>query len=336
MTEPAPILSVAARIADEVLFPAAARTDASELIPAGQLDLLAAEGFYGLAGPAEAGGLGLSLAQACQVVELLASGCLATTFVWLQHHSAVRAAATAPEPSLRAAWLEPLCRGIRRAGIALGGAQPGPPRLRARPASGGYLLDGTSPWVTGWGMIDTLYAVARDGQDNLVAALLDAGDGPTLSARPLRMVSVNASRTVELSFDSHFVPGERVTSVMPHAQWLAADAMGLRMNGSLALGLAARCCQMIGPGPLDAELACCRGALDAAGPAELPAARATAAALAMRTAAALVTVTGSRAVLAGEHPQRLAREALFLLVFGSRPLIKQHLTALLTSPAVSG
>ena len=39
---------------------------------------------------------------------------------------------------------------------------------------------------------------------------------------------------------------------------------------------------------------------------------------------------GSRGILAGEHPQRLAREALFLLVFGSRPAIKDRRVARLT------
>jgi hypothetical protein len=63
----------------------------------------------------------------------------------------------------------------------------------------------------------------------------------------------------------------------------------------------------------------------------MPAARAAASELAQRSAAALVTVQGSRAILAGEHAQRLAREALFLLVFASRPAIKQSLSGLLTS-----
>ena len=39
--------------------------------------------------------------------------------------------------------------------------------------------------------------------------------------------------------------------------------------------------------------------------------------------------TGSRAVLAGNHAQRLYREAGFLLVFGSRPAIRDELLGLL-------
>jgi alkylation response protein AidB-like acyl-CoA dehydrogenase len=69
------------------------------------------------------------------------------------------------------------------------------------------------------------------------------------------------------------------------------------------------------------------GRLAAAGPPELPAARAAAAALAHRAAGALVVATGSSAVLAGSVAERTAREALFLLVIGSRPAIKEALLA---------
>jgi alkylation response protein AidB-like acyl-CoA dehydrogenase len=332
IVSPRPALAVlagAARIADEVLFPAATEVDAAVRIPPAHLDLLASEGLYALAGPPELGGLGTGASWA--VTEILAGGCLATTFVWGQHHRAVRAAAAAPAP-LRDRWLAPLCRGQHRAGLALGGALPGPPRLRARKVTGGYLLHGSSPWVTGWGMIDTLYTAARDDQDNVLTALVPVRPGRTMAAEPLRLVAVNASATVQLELDGHFVPDEGVTGSCPHSDWLARDAAGLRSNGSLALGVAARCARLAGPGPLDARLAGCREALDAAGPRDLPAARAAAAELALRAAAALVTTQGSQSVLAGQHAQRLAREAVFLLVFGSRPAIKENLIGLLTGP----
>ena len=60
----------------------------------------------------------------------------------------------------------------------------------------------------------------------------------------------------------------------------------------------------------------------------MPAARAAAAELAFRAAGSLIAAAGSTAVLAGQHPQRLARESLFLLVFGSRPAIKASLVDL--------
>ncbi len=332
----APILATVRQIADGILFPAAMEVDAADRIPAAHLDALAAAGLYGLAGPVAAGGQDADLVTFCGVIEIMAGGCLATTFVWLQHHSTVRALAASANDSLRSAWLPALCAGAKRAGIALGGARPGPPLLRARAVPGGYLFDGTAPWVTGWDLIDVVHALARDESGNLIAALLPAQAGPGLAITRLSLVAVNASRTVELHFANYFVPSSLVSGVTPHADWLARDAAGLRANGSLPLGVAARCVRLTSeaapggqPGALDAELTIVRAGLDAAGPQAMLAARAAAAEFAFRAAGALVVTSGSRSTLTGEHPQRLAREALFLLVFGSRPAIKANLTAML-------
>jgi alkylation response protein AidB-like acyl-CoA dehydrogenase len=329
----------AARIAEDVLLPAAVAVDADDRIPAEHLDLLAGEALYGLAGPREYGGLGADLPATCAVTEVLAGGCLATTFVWVQHHSAVRAVAAAAD-RLREEWLARLCTGTCRAGTAMAGTLPGPPLLRARRVAGGYLLDGSAPWITGWGLIDLVYTAARDEHDTIVWALLDAVASQTLAVTPLRMMAVNASATVHATFSGHFVPGERVTGTMPHRAWLAREAgavpprgdtvpPALRLNGSLALGVAGRCCTLIGPSPLDSELAACRAALDTAAPEALPAARAAASELALRASAALIVTQGSQSILTGQHAQLLARQALFLLVFGSRRAIKDRLAALL-------
>ena len=312
--------------------------EASQRVPPEHLDLLAAEGFYGLAGPREAGGLDVPFPVACRIIEILAGACLSTTFVWMQHHGVVRAVAGGPA-ALRQEMLGPLCRGERRAGVALAGLLPGPPRLRARAVEGGYVLDGTSPWVTGWGHIDTLHVAARLDDDTIVWAVLDAGRRHRARATPTPHRGAAADggrdgqfhRAAQLHRPSSSRP-ERVTATLPFAQWPSRDAAGLRANGSLALGLAARCCELIGPGPLDEQLARCRTQLDTAGPDAMPGARAAACELALRATAALVVSQGSRAILADQDAQRLAREALFLLVFGSRPPIRQTLAGLLTRP----
>ena len=320
-----PIVERARTIAEDVLFPAAPGTDASDLLPATHLDLLAREGFYGIAGPPEAGGMDLDPSTTSEVVESLASGCLTTAFVWLQHRNPVRAVAASDTPGLRDEWLTALCRGERRAGIALAGNRPGPPVLRAsRTARGDVILDGEAPWVSGWGRIDAILVTARDG-DDVVSLLADARESPTLEAERLHLVGANASGTVTLRFHGHVVPAERVVGEEPHADILARDVMGLRLNGSLALGVVDRCCRLMGPTALDGQLVAVRGSLDDATSETLPAARAAASELALRAAAALTVAHGSRSILADQHPQRLAREALFLLVFGSRPPIRVEL-----------
>ena len=294
------ILARAREIAETVLFPATLATDVAEVVPAAHLDLLADEGFYGIAASPDFGGPKVEFPAACAIVETFASACLCTTFVWMQHQGAVRRLASGQSPQLRADWLPRLVTGERRAGVVLGGTLPGEPALVARPTSDGYVLDGHSPWVTGWNMVDVLAVAARDG-DTLVWALLDAKESDTLMVEPLRMVAVSASNTVTVSFTRHPVPADRLIGTQDYSVWARADAEGLRMNGSLALGLTSRCCALLGPGPLDAELAACRARLDTA----------TAEAFAGRPGASIGACSPRGQYPGGQHrqPRYLARPA---------------------------
>jgi alkylation response protein AidB-like acyl-CoA dehydrogenase len=310
----------AVEIADDVLFPAALDVDRADRIPAGHLDLLAAEGFYGIAAQPDT-----DFAAMAATLEALAGGCLTTAFVWLQHHGAVGGAAHSETPGLRERWLGPLAHGERRAGLALAGVRPGASRLGVRRVDGGFVLDGRVPWVTGWDMVDVVHVAACADDDVLHFLLVDAAGVP--ASPPLDLVAARASRTVTVRFDGHQVPADRLTGTTPLAEWLAGEASGSALNGFLALGVAGRCARLLGTGDFDDELAACRAALLAAEGGAIPAARAAASTLAMRAATRLMVGTGSRSVLCSDHAQRLVREAAFLLVFGTRPAIRDALLA---------
>jgi hypothetical protein len=83
--------------------------------------------------------------------------------------------------------------------------------------------------------------------------------------------------------------------------------------------VASRCCRLIGPSPLDDELERCRADLDRLDPETIEAARAWSGDLALRAAGTLMVSQGSRSLLASGQAQRLAREALFVLVYALRP-----------------
>ena len=323
------VLPTVRRLADEMLFPEAMRVDSLDALPSAHLDALAAAGLYGAPVPLEAGGLGLDLGGICAVAEELASGCLATAFVWIQNRGLVTTLATEGAPAaLRDQWLGSLCQGKVRGGITTAGLIPGPPLLRAQPADGGWRLAGAAPWVTGWGLVDLLLLVARGPGDTAVTLIVDAVPQPGLTASRQRLSAVNASATVRLRFDDVTVPGERFVSQVPFDPVASLRPDRLRVDGSLALGVTGRCCRLLGPGPLDDELTACRQGLDAALAADtatMAQARAAASELAIRAAAALAVRDGSQAVAADAQAQRLAREALFLLVFGLRPAIKSAL-----------
>lgn len=319
-------VAVAEGVAEDVLFPAALRTDRAELLPVANLDALADAGLYGLFGPVELGGLDADLVTAGAVVERIASGCLTTALVWLQHHGLVGNLLVGPD-ELRRSLLRPLCSGARRSGIVFTGLLPGPSQLHASHSpGGGWVIDGHAPWVSGWGRIDALQVAARGPDDTVVTVVLDELDGPELSARRHDLAALDASGTVALSFDRLHVPPERLLHVVPHDPG-AVSGRSLRLNGSLALGVARRCCDLIGPGPLDDRLVEVRERLDRAGDHDMADARADASAFAARVATALLVHAGSRGIERDQHAQRLARESMFLLVFGSRPAIRQALLA---------
>ncbi len=82
------IVQTAQDLADRLLFPTALETDAAALVPRSHLDALAEAGLFALSGPPEYGGV--DTPTLCSVIEALAGGCLATTFVWIQHNTPVR------------------------------------------------------------------------------------------------------------------------------------------------------------------------------------------------------------------------------------------------------
>jgi alkylation response protein AidB-like acyl-CoA dehydrogenase len=317
---------VAQDLADELLFPTALETDASDLVPRSHLDTLAEAGLFGLVGPREFGGVAADVSTFCSVVEALAGGCLSTTFVWIQHHTPVRTITASGNSAMQQEWLPRLCSGETRAGIALGGLRAGPTQIEARRVDGGWLLDGDVPYITGWGHINVLFVAARTtgGTPEVVTALTPAEGSAALTVEPLHLLATNASGTVRATIRGLFVPDERVIGIQPYHSPPPYDGGG-RPNGSLSLGVAQRCCTLIGAGPLDAEVDDRRRQLDAASEETTAEARAAGAELALRAAAALVVAKGSTSLFPGQHAQRLLREATFLQVFGSRPAIRDAL-----------
>jgi hypothetical protein len=165
--------------------------------------------------------------------------------------------------------------------------------------------------------------------ERIVWALVDAEETSTLSVERLELVALNATATVRADFRDHAVPSRRVTSVVPYGEG-PTPAEVLRIHASLALGVARRCCGLLGPSPLDDELARLRVDLDKLDAATIEPLRGAARELATRAAAALAVEKGGGSLLLSDQAQRLVREALFCLVYALRPTSREaalvHLT----------
>ncbi|MEE4024483.1 acyl-CoA dehydrogenase family protein [Gordonia sp. PKS22-38] len=332
----AQLVESAYRIADDMLFPAAAEVDRTGAIPDSHWTAIADAGLFGIAAPVESGGPGLELYQVLEIQEVMASGCLPTVFAWLQHHGVVISLAGTSNAQLRDELLAPTMTGELRAGVAYAGAVPTPPRMRATRVDGGWRLNGYAPFVSGWGVIDLLQISARDvDSDDVIAAILPV-DQPSseIAMTPLHLGVADATRTVALAVDDLVVPDDRIVSRIGHDDFFATQKIGLRINGTLPLGIVRRCTAIldeIGHSTAARGLrergSAVRVRLDAAitDHDALIDARAAGAQLAVDAAAALIAADGGRGLLRGAHPERLAREAMFTLVAASRPQLKDLL-----------
>lgn len=308
----------------ELLSRDAALVDQSQTIPSSHLAAFASAGLYGALAPKDVGGLELAFPVACDVVEKLAAACLTTTFVWLQHFRLLGALLDPATPEDLRSILPSVIDGQVKGGVSLGGLLPGPARLTAEALDEGWLLRGDAPWVSGWGIVDQLVVTAREGADSVASFVLDTTVSEGLSVAPVHLSAMNASSTVTVTFSNVVIPHDRYLGSQPYAPGLERPE-GLRVNGSLALGVARRCCELIGPSALDDELRGAREELDHAGSEGMHQARARASALAVRCAHVLAVSTGSRAAITGDVAERSTREASLLLVFASRPAIKAAL-----------
>ena len=269
-------------------------------------------------------------ATGARVAEVLAGGCLTTAFVAIQHQGVVRQVGRPPD-AVRDEWLAPLCRGDRRAGVAIAGIRPGADPLRARPSPYGWTLHGSVPWVTGWGLVDVVHVAALDDDGDVIWLLVDAGRAPSL-----RVGAAAAGRLRrERDGDGH-VRG-------PRGGGGAVHACGRRTpTGSAPTS---RGCARTARWPSVSPVAVPRCSTPARSPTRStalvsswmrPGPRRCRPREPQRPSCAgaprpsCLVATGGRAVLTDQHAQRLAREAMFLLVFGSRPSIKAALQHRLT------
>jgi alkylation response protein AidB-like acyl-CoA dehydrogenase len=317
-------VTAARRLADELLWPAAQEIDRAATVPPPVLDALADAGLYGLLGPVEMGGVGAGPEVTAAVFEALAGGSLATAFVWVQHHTTVRAI-TESTNELRYEWLPALCSGRIRSGIAVAALRrPGPPTMVAEADGEGVVVRGFAPWVTGWGLIDVVLVAARDGAD-IVWVLIDATTGPDLDAQRLSLAAVDSSSTVRLRIDGLAVPASRIVGRQLYSEWRAGEAPGLTRSGFLAIGVAQRCVRLLGEkaGDLSWMVDEARHRLLAVDRESVVAARVDASLTALRAASALVAAAGGASMEVDHPAQRLAREALFLLVFAQTEEIRR-------------
>jgi len=355
------ILSEARRLADTVFRPNAEAADQGEIggQVASNIRALADAGYFGLGISPEFGGKGADEATRREYTELMASACGVTAFVQQQLHAGGGFVGGSKDESLRRELLPQFASGKLLCGVGFSHLRrSGPPMVRAEAVPGGYRINGVAPWVTGWGLLDgfILGAMRLPENDHIYFYVPKQGNETAMTPGPrIPLAVMNASDTVEVTFDNLFLPERYVLSVRPADSLRRSDYCGISGHVFLPLGcvrgsaiylrrLAEKHNQTEFREVAEAfekEADTCRYEALAWGGAcaDLPdykehalRARATAIVLAVRAAHATVAATGGGAHLLTAPPQRLLREAIFYTTTAQTPDVRTGTLDLLISP----
>jgi alkylation response protein AidB-like acyl-CoA dehydrogenase len=309
-------------------------------VPRTHLDALGQVGALALTGPPELGGVDRLTAAA--VVEAVAGACAATWFVMTQHMTPLAMLTASDNAALRGRLLPSLCDGTVLSGIAIAHLRrPGEPAVVATRIEGGWSFDGTVGWMTSWGLCDVFLLCGRTPDGQVVFTLVPARVGPGLAAgEPQALLAMQATSTVSLYLSGLQVSDADVVAVQDESAWLEADRDRTAVGSAAVHGLTREVVRRIAlrqpelADRLGAEAERLRtrayallGVTEAVD--ERLALRAAALELCLRSAAALVTVTGGSAMLLDHPAQRHLREAAFLQVQAQTPALREAAVDLL-------
>lgn len=314
--------------------------DLCELVSA--LDDMAELGYLGLRVPESHGGFGVSdmAFRRYQETSARCSGALA--FLQTQHQSACGFIATSGNETAREKFLRKMASGEARCGIAFSQLRrPGTPMVAATRVEGGFVFNGTAPWVTGWGIFGWCVFAGTIESGESVWGVGELKESRFLKPSPvMRLAALEVAQTVSAQLSDYFIHDEAIIHTRP-ANWIHEnDSLNLALQSPFALGCAQAAIDVIraaheqksldgimrAAAELQEELDRCReeayGAMDERGNLERSLrARAWAIELAGRCAHAAVVASSGRGNSMSSDAQRVYREALVFSVSAQTPAI---------------
>jgi len=335
----------------------AALLDQSGGWPTEDMALLSEAGAMRWAVPQAFDGSGWTPLQLYLGYEVIAGASLAVALILSQRDSAVGLLESALPSPFAAELLGKLADDSIFATIGIAqlttSRQSGPPALRATASDDGWWLDGMIPWATGAGRADWVIAgaTADDGRQLLIA-LTTAAPGVEVQP-PLPLVALRASWTGQITCRAVRIEPEMVLRG-PMEKVLAGRKNTLPLGQVfLATGLCRAGLDLISEhrsagartahGRFEAQLgelrteilALCQPGREADATSAAARLRGQCSELALRIVHAAVALYKGAALLADHPAQRLAREAMFLLVWSCPSPVIDCTVDLLSDPRLA-
>ena len=202
---------------------------------------MGAKGFAALRVPQEFGGPGFPEEDFRSFQEEAARASRRVAFLQTQHQSAASMILRSEKQELKERVLPDMVTGKRWIGIGFSQLRrKGPPIMRATPSEGGYILDGTVPWITGYGIYPEFLigAALPDGDAVFGIVPLQNVEGKISVSPVMQLAAMESAQTVSAEFSGYFLPEEDVAFVKP-LDWLASnDMVNITLQGHFAIGCA--------------------------------------------------------------------------------------------------
>lgn len=215
-----PVVARARDFALEELAPQALRTDAEGVSPE-IVDRLRTLGLLNAHAPAEFGGAQVNKAGERRIHEYIARGDFNIWLVWAQHSGVVTHFSERAESGKSVGdFGERVLRGEIFTGTAISDVRHYPQRyVRATAVDGGWNIEGTVSWVSGWGINQLLTVAAIDPRtETRLLVVVDVAD-ERIHAEKLPLVAASGSHTWRVRFDAVFVPEGDVVTQAPISEW---------------------------------------------------------------------------------------------------------------------
>jgi alkylation response protein AidB-like acyl-CoA dehydrogenase len=320
--------------------------------PAAQLDLCGQFGVFQWFLPREWGGQAWSELDLVRGYLRLSAACLTTTFIITQRSGACRRIAESSQATPKQRWLLDLASGAAFATVGISHLTTSrrhlsKPALRAEETGDGFVLDGLSPWVTGAAFADVVVLGAELDDHRQILAAVPTKTAGVFVPDALQLVGLTASHTGEIRLEQVQISSDLILA--GPEENIMKSAAGAKTGGlqtsTLAVGLAASAIELLNrESQRRADLAKPAAELErehAALESDLlamaagndvctnEALRARANSLVLRaTQAALAAAQGTGYVV-GHPAGRMAREALFFLVWSCpAPVMQANLCEL--------
>ena len=214
------IREAAGRFADEKIAPLAAKADAEDWFPRDELWTAMGDlGLHGITVEEEWGGLGLGYLDHVIAVEEVSRASASIGLSYGAHSNlCVNQIRRWGDDEQKARYLPKLVSGEHVGSLAMSEAGAGSDvvsmKLKAEPAQGGYLLNGTKFWITNATHADTLVVYAKTAPEaasrGITAFLIEKDDEGFSIGQKIDKMGMRGSPTAELVFNDCFIPEDRI------------------------------------------------------------------------------------------------------------------------------